>query len=143
MAKGYLPTSLLQARFDEYLFTPSRNLQNFVWILSGKKSSYDSSRLKLFDFDATFTKFKLYGGGQGGCERRCERRSEVFVKIIFFFFIFLFFYLFFFFGGGGGLGGEEGGQDGCEQFFFGGGGGGGVGLGGSGGVDVNREVKFL
>ena len=61
IAKGYLLTSLLQARFDEYLFTPSRNLQNFVWILSGKKSSYDSSRLKLFDFDATFTKFKLYG----------------------------------------------------------------------------------
>ena len=29
IAKGYLSTSLLQARFDEYLFTPSRNLQNF------------------------------------------------------------------------------------------------------------------
>ena len=28
IAKGYLPTSLLQARFDEYLFTPIRNLQN-------------------------------------------------------------------------------------------------------------------
>ena len=39
-AKGYLPTSFLLARFDEYLFTPIRNLQNFVWILSGKKS-YD------------------------------------------------------------------------------------------------------
>ena len=61
IAKGYLPTSLLQARFDEYLFTPIRNLQNFVWILSGKKSSYDSSRLWLFTFDAIFTKFRLYG----------------------------------------------------------------------------------
>ena len=60
IAQGYLPTSLLQARYDEYLFTHSRNLQNFVWILSGKKPSYDSSRLKLFDFDATFTKFKLH-----------------------------------------------------------------------------------
>ena len=47
IAKGYLPTSLLQARFDEYSFTPIRNLQNFVGILSGKKSSYDSSR---FDY---------------------------------------------------------------------------------------------
>ena len=61
IAKGYLPTSLLQARFDEYLFTPIRNLQNFVWILSGKKSSFDSSRLWLFTFDAIFTKFRLYG----------------------------------------------------------------------------------
>ena len=30
IAKGYLPTSLLQARFDEYLLAPIRNLQNFV-----------------------------------------------------------------------------------------------------------------
>ena len=61
IAKGYLPSSLLQARFDEYLFTPIRNLKNLVWILSGKKSSYDSSRLWLFTFDAIFTKFRLYG----------------------------------------------------------------------------------
>ena len=61
IAKGYLPTSLLQARFDEYLFTLSRNLQNFVWFLSCKKTWYDSSRLKRFDFNATFPKFKLYG----------------------------------------------------------------------------------
>ena len=61
IAKGCLPASLLQARVDEYLFMPTRNLQNFVWILSGKKSSYDSSRLWLFTLDAIFTKFRLYG----------------------------------------------------------------------------------
>ena len=57
------------------------------------------------------------GGGQGGC----ERRIEVFVKIIIIFF-------FFFWGGGVGVGGER------------------VGSGGSGWgvrVDLNREVKFF
>ena len=52
-----------------------------------------------------------WGGGQG----RCERRSEVFVKIQ------------------------------KKTFFFGGGGGGGSGWGGGWGVrvDVNEELKFL
>ena len=80
---------------------------------------------------------RLRGGGQG----RCERRSEVFVKIQ---------KELFFFGGWcqvGGGGGRVGGQGGCERrievfviffliFFWG------VGLGGVR-VDVNGEVKFL
>ena len=42
IVKGYLPTSLLQAKFDKYLLTPStrsRNLQNFVLIPFRKNSS--------------------------------------------------------------------------------------------------------
>ena len=31
-----------------------------MWIFPGGKSSYDSSRLRLYIFDATFTKFRLY-----------------------------------------------------------------------------------
>ena len=79
-------------------------------------------------------------GGQGGC----ERRTEVFVKILFFFFL----------GGGrgwvGGGGGGGGGQGGCESRIEVFGkfkkkmGGRGV-HGGSWGVrmDVNEELKFL
>ena len=58
------------------------------------------------------------GGGQG----RCERRSEVFVKIKKKRFLFFFSFFFFFFLGGGGLVG-----------------GGGVGLGVR--VDLNEELK--
>ena len=55
--------------------------------------------------------------GGGGDQGRCERRSEVFVKIQINIF---FFHLFFFFGGGGG-----------------------VGLGGGVRMDVNEELKFF
>ena len=40
------------------------------------------------------------GGGGWGCQGRCERTSEVFVKII------IIIIIFFFFGGGGGGGGQ-------------------------------------
>ena len=77
-----------------------------------------------------------------GDQGRCERRSEVFVKLLFFFF-------FFFLGGGGGGGGGQGRCERRSEVFLensktknSGGGGGGVGLGGVR-VDVSREVKCL
>ena len=85
-----------------------------------------------------------------GDQGRCERRSEVFVKIQFFFFLF--------FLGGGGSGGRVGGQGRCEQRSevfvkinkkMGGvrsGGGGRVGRGvwlGGFRMDVNEELTFL
>ena len=88
--------------------------------------------------------------GGGGDQGRCERRSEVFVKI-------KKIYIFFFFGGGGGgvesgRGGGGGGHGRCEQrsevfvkiqkkkYFLGGG-----WVGGGGGVRMykNEELKFL
>ena len=49
------------------------------------------------------------GGWGGGCQGRCERRSEAFVKIQILFFIVVVFIVFFFGGGGGvGLGGGPG-----------------------------------
>ena len=58
---------------------------------------------------------RVWGGGQGGCERRIEVFGKIKKKKI----------------GGRGSGGG------------GGGGGGGFGLGVSQGVDVNEELKFL
>ena len=86
-----------------------------------------------------------------GAQGRCERRSEIFVKIQ----KKKFFFFFFFFGGGGGRVGGGWGQGGCarrievfvnvqnKKFF--GWGRGEVGLGRGGGVrvDVNEELKFL
>ena len=90
---------------------------------------------------------RVRGWGEGGGQGRCERRSEVFVKIqkIFFFWV---------------RGRVEGSGwvvrvdvnrtekwSFCENskniFFLGAGSSGGVGLGGQGRCEQNREVEFL